>query len=202
MMNRIYSTLGLAALSLSSLAALASDPIMSIPQVGKHYRALIVEKSINRHNILSAYTKLDENCRMVTDRSNRDLPLFDFYWLNNRTGYEALDSSIGSLIKGRLQVEPSGSREQITVALTDMKAMRHDIPNPRILITSKKETIRQKCEVEATIQMGPSERNSVVEVKSIFLEMGMMGGVNAITIIGKSKITGRAISRRFAASGG
>jgi len=37
-----------------------------------------------------------------------------------------------------------------------------------------------------------------VEVKAITLEVDMMGGVNAGTIIGKTKISERAINRRFA----
>lgn len=204
MMKRICSALALVTLFLSSLPAVSApmDPITNIPEIGKHYRPLIIEKSYNRHNVLSAYTKLDENCRLVTDRGNRNTPILDFYWLNNRTSYEALDSSIGSVIKDRLRVEPNGSRDQISVALTDLKTLRHDLPDGRVLISSGKSTRSSKCEIEATITMGPLDRNSVVEVSSIYLEMGMMGGVNAVTIIGKTKFTGSSVSRRFAAAAG
>ncbi len=204
MMKRICSALAFVALFLSSLPAVSApmDPITNIPEIGKHYRPLIIEKSINRQNILSAYTKLDENCRIIADRGNRNTLLLDFYWLNNRTSYEALDSSIGSLIKGRLQVEPNGSRDQIAIALTDLKTLRHDLPDGRVLISAGKSALRSKCEIEATITMGPMDRNSVVEVSSIYLEMGMMGGVSAVTIIGKTKFTGSSVSRRFAAAAG
>jgi hypothetical protein len=193
-----------------SLVTLAFIPVPSafavevtnIPQVGKHHRPLIVEKSINRQNILSAYTKTDENCRLLTDRSNRNTPVLDFYWLNNRTAYEPLDRSLGSMIRERLKVEASNDRDSVLVRLTDLGSMRHDLPDPRVLIKAEQEGFSRECQVEATIQMGPADRNSVLKVESIFLEMGMMGGVNAITISGKTKFTGRAIKKRYVANTG
>lgn len=187
--------------SILSQAALAQE-VTNIPQVGRHYRPLIIEKSINRQNILSAYTKVDEECRLVTDRRNRNTPILDFYWLNNRTSYEALDNSIGSMIKGRLQVETTGERDTLLIRLTDLNNMRHDLPDPRVLVKSGKEGLSRKCEVEATIQMGPADRNSVLKVESIYLELGMMGGVNAIHISGRTKITGRTITKKYVTAGG
>ncbi len=200
MMNRASSLLSLLALSLCSVSAFAADPVTNIAQVGSHHRALVIEKSINRQNILVAYTKLDENCDMVSDRANRGLPLFNFYWLNDRKSYEPLDSSMGTLIRGRLTVDPASEADTLQIELTDLKTMKHDLPSRFIVLTSKRETLSRKCEVEATIEMGPSDHKSVAVISSIYLEMGMMGGVNAITINGKTKITGRPISRRFAAA--
>jgi hypothetical protein len=200
MMKRICSTLSLVTVFAAS-SALASDPVTSIPQVGDHYRVLTVEKSINRQNVLSAYTKLDEDCHLVTDRANRNSPLLDFYWLNNRSTYEALDSSIGSLIKGRLQVAPNGNRDKMAILISDLKTLKHDLPDPRVIISAHRGIRPGKCEIEARLKMGPSDSSSTVEVKSIYLEMGMMGGVNAVTIIGKTELSGRTINRRFAAAG-
>ncbi len=198
MLRILTATLLLSSLTLPAFA----DEVTNIPQVGTHHRPLIVEKSINRQNILSAYTKVDQNCRLATDRKNRDTPVLGFYWLNNRKSYEPLDRSIGSLIRDRLKVETTGRRDLLYVRLTDLGTMRHDLPDPRLKIEAEKSLLSRKCEVEATLQMGPSDHNSTVKVESIYLEMGFMGGVNAITITGKTRISGRKVQRRFAANSG
>lgn len=191
----------LAFTAILSQTALAQE-VTNIPQVGKHHRPLIIEKSINRQNILSAYTKVDENCRLVTDRRNRNTPILDFYWLNNRTSYEALDANLGSMIRGRFQVETTGARDALYVRLTDLGSMRHDLPDARIRVEADKSVLTGKCDVEATLQMGPSDRNSVIKVESIYLELGMMGGVNSISISGRTKITGRTISKKYVTASG
>lgn len=187
--------------ALLSQASLAQE-VTNIPQVGKHHRPLIVEKSINRQNILSAYTKVDDDCRLLTDRSNRNTPIIDFYWLNNRISYEPLDATYGPMIKQRLKIEASGDRETAYVRLVDLGSMRHDLPDPRIRVKADENVLTGKCSVEATLQMGPSDRNSVIKVETIYLDIGMMGGVNAIHISGRTKITGRTITKKYVTAGG
>lgn len=184
-----------------STFALAQQ-VTNIPQIGTHQRPLIVEKSINRQNVLAAYTKVDDSCRLITDRGNRNMPLVGFYWLNDRVSFEALDSTYGPMIKQRFKIEASGNREVAYVRMTDLGTMRHDLPDPRIRITAEEHRLTGECEVEATLQLGPSDRNSTLKVETIYLDLSMMGSLNAITISGHTNITGRAITKTYRAPGG
>ncbi len=175
-----------------------SDLVRPIPEIGPHKRIIQIEKNQNPENILIVYTKLNEHCNFVSVLN--DTPVFDYYWLMNGISYKPLNFTLKSEIEKRitLNVPPEFFRERIFyVSLNDLHAVHHDIPNPRLEVTSKFEN--NECKVVSTMQLGPSDNSIKIQVNAIYGESPsvLRPKITLVTIKGRELATGKSYQRTY-----
>ena len=190
--------IGLFCLSLPSLGAELSQ----IAPIGAHYRLFTVEKSINSQNIMVVYTKLDSQCRFLTDPNERDQPVFDFYWLMDGRRYKRVHPLIKAEVKKRLefQVDSTDRQHSFYVKLNDMKEVRHDLRDNRLHVSSSMEN--GACHVGAMMSLGPSAGNANIEVTKFYSEAkrGLIyPTLISISISGKSLASGQSVHHTYPA---
>jgi hypothetical protein len=174
--------------------------VRGLNEVGVHQQILSIEKSRHPQNILVVYTKVDEKCQFIVDSSNR--PVFDFYWLLNRTSYKPLNSTLKSEIEKRIELRAdsaAGSSKSFYVSLNDLETINHDIPDPRLKVTSVLQD--NKCSTQSLMQLGPSDHNAMVRVDSFYGEsVGYLRPrIISVTLKGVNVETGAAIVRTYKA---
>ncbi len=166
-MKRLFLCASLFMYTGSSFGAQLIWPAISV--IGSYQPVLLVEKSQNPENKLVVFTKLNENCDFVTDSSAQ--PIFDFFWLMSGTTYKALNSSIKTEIKKRIEMsqpELLFRNRSFFVSLNDLKEVDHDIKDPRLVVAVNAQD--ESCTVESRIQLGPSSQNAWVKVESFYGE--------------------------------
>lgn len=187
---KLLSILSLAVLSLLATQAHAAPPPLGKTinkYFGEHVPLFVLEKSINRQNIIIAYTKMDKNCRIVTDAKTR-LPTFSIYWLDNGTRYDV--ASTAKDILNRMPVElnhTSTGRVDPTsfyIRLTDLNKVQHDLADDRILIKTDRQGAG--CVANAYIAMHDGRH---VRVLSTFTDMSFNFfrfdvDIHSLTVIG------------------
>jgi hypothetical protein len=178
---------------------------INLPPIGIHQKLLTFEKSINPENIMVIYTKLDEKCRLETDPSERDQPVFDFYWLMDGKNYKPVHPMIKSGIRDRLEFEadaiPANRQNSFYVKVNDLKEMEHDLTDTRLHIVTKAAEAN-KCDADAFMTLGASDGNATILLTKIFTEAKrsfLSAKVIAITVYGNDVKTGKAIVRTYKA---
>jgi hypothetical protein len=183
----------------------AGAAITGIAQIGPHYKVLTIEKSIHPQNQMVAYTKLDEDCRVLRDEKQSNKPLLDFYWLMDGVRYKRVHPLIKRGIRKRLEVEadtsPVTGANVFAARLNDLNEVENDLGNPLMTVRARKSA--EGCEVQAEITLGPSDKNEAIRLDSIYSEAVITGGISAkvksITLKGADLLTGRPVSRTYRA---
>ena len=192
-------------LLLASRQALAGQAITAIPEVGPHYRIVTVEKNIHPQNRLIAYTRLDEQCRVQRDPKQGDRPVLDYYWLMDGSRYKRVHPLIKRGIRNRLQVGASPPKSldgAFSVRLNELDAVEHDL-GPTPLLWVRAEKTAGGCAVEARITLGPSDKNEVIQLDTIYSEAALTGPfgarVKSISLRGVDAATGKPVVRVYRA---
>lgn len=190
---------------LSCLSVQAAE-VTSIRQVGAHHPVLVFKKNENRQNIMVIYTKLTRDCRFQDDAAEKR-PVFDFYWLMDGRNFKPVHDLIKSGVRDRLAFDVAtkmsdGPRSSFWIKINDMKEMNHDIRDPRLLIRSL--SVKEKCNAEALITLGPSDRGATIRLVDIDTEarksiLPPFRKLVSVTLNGIEVKTGRKISRKFRA---
>jgi hypothetical protein len=172
----------------------------TLAQVGPHHPLFTFEKNENPQNIMVFYTKVDDKCRILTDPTSHQ-PLFDSYWLMNKTTYKPVHSMIKSGMQERLQLIPSVNSNSFFVKVNDLKEVETDIPDPRLEITAKP-VKDQNCAVGSFIKLGPSNKNAKIHLNTLYSEtektvMPPFRRLISITLSGTDVKTGESISRKY-----
>jgi hypothetical protein len=196
-----------AAVLLLALAArsFAGTLIADIPEIGPHYRVVTIEKSVHPQNLLVAYTRLDEKCRIVRDPKQGNAPVFDFYWLMDGSRYKRVHPLIKRGIRRRLEVgaSPPKSRDgSFSVRLNDFTEVEHDLgPSPLLWVRAEKTPAG--CRAETRITLGPSDQNAALRLDSIYSEAELAwplsARVKSITLKGVDANSGKSVVRTYRA---
>lgn len=194
--------LGFVALATLPFASAQAAELSNMAPIGAHYRVITVEKSINPENIMVVYTKVDSQCRFLTDPAQRDQPVFDYYWLMDRKNYKPVHKLIKGEVRKRLefQIDPSDRHNSFFVNMNDLKEVRHDLRDGRLNVRS--EMIDGKCQVNATMTLGASAGNAKIYLNKVYSEAKkglIMPSLVSITLSGKDVNSGKAISKTYKA---
>jgi hypothetical protein len=186
-----------------TLCVMAGE-VDTVPEVGGHHPILIVGKNVHPENLMVVYTKVDANGRFVADPADRDRPVFDFYWLMDGKTYKPVNGLIKNEIGKRLecQLGPSGRDTHFVVNVNDLKEVNSDIKEPKMDVYAKRNG--GACDVEAQINLGPSDGNMRIKLSSIYTEgRAFPPAVYSVTLKGEEivngKLTGKKVARRYEA---
>ncbi len=203
-MKNIFSASAALLLALSAPAR-AGQAITAIPEVGPHYKVVTVEKSVHPQNKLVAYTRLDQQCRVVTDPRQGGRPVFDFYWLMDGLRYKRVHPLIKRGIRKRLTVgaaPPKSDGRVFSIRLNDLSAVENDLGRTPLLWVAAKKTA-DGCAVEARITLGPSNKGAVLLLDSIYSEAVLKGPAGAkiklIALKGTDAVSGKRVVRVYRA---
>lgn len=191
----------LMAFASASRSVAAEGPVGPPTPLGPHQRILLFKKNENPQNVMVIYTKTDERCHFALSDHK---PVFDFYWLMDGVNYKPVHSLIKSGIRGRLQLDvaPGGDgSSSFFVNINDLSEVKNDLEHPRLLVHTLRKGAR--CDVEALVTMGPSDRRAVVRVDNLFADAELsllppFRKVVSVTLNGVNTETGQAFSRTFA----
>lgn len=180
---------------------LQAAQVTNIPEVGNHEPILIVEKNVNPQNKLVVYTKVDGNGRIQTDGSSR--PVLDFYWLMGGRNYKPVNGLIKGEIRKRFVSQWGGGdrSSRFVVEMNDLKEVDCDIKDPKLEVFTG-----ENGEIEAMMNLGPSDGNKRIRVKSIYTEgRTMPPTVDSVTVKGEevadNNSSGKKVSRTYHAAG-
>lgn len=195
-----------AALLLAFVSRASAGPaISSIAEIGPHYKVVTIEKSVHPQNKLVAYTLLDEQCRIRRDPKQPDRPAFDFYWLMDGTRYKRVNPVLKSGIRRRLQIgaSPPKSRDgSFSVRLKELESVEHDLGATPLFWVGAKKTAAG-CVTETRVTLGPSDKNAVLLLESIYSEADMTGRFSAkvklVALKGFDQLTGKRVVQVYRA---
>lgn len=187
----------------SSIRIFASEA-GKIPEVGTHSPILTVGKNVHPQNLMVVYTKVDRSGRFLKKPGDPERPVFDFYWLMDGKNYKPVNGMIKSEIGKRLEYQ-SGSANRanhFVVNVNDLKEVQCDIKEPRIDVYAKGGG--GAADVEAQMNLGPSDGNMRIRLSSIYTEgRAFPPAVYAVTLKGEEivdgKPTGKKVARRYSA---
>ena len=183
----------------------AGPAVTSIPELGPHYRIVTVEKNIHPQNRLIAYTRLDEQCRVQRDPKQGNAPVLDYYWLMDGSRYKRVHPLIKRGIRKRLQVwasPPKSLDGSFSIRLNELEAVEHDL-GPTPLLWVRAEKTAEGCSAEARITLGPSDKNAVIRLDTIYSEAVLKGPFGAkvklIALKGVDVKSGKPVVRVYRA---
>lgn len=187
-----------------SILRVAGGEVGNIPEIGAHQPILIVGKNVHPQNLMVVYTKVDGDGRFLTNPADRDRPLFDFYWLMDGKNHKPVNGLIKNEICKRLecQLSPGGRATHFTVNVNDLKEVESDIKEPKIDVYANGSGGAR--DVEALMNLGPSDGNMRIKLSSIYTEgRAFPPAVYAVTLKGEEvvngKLTGKKVARRYEA---
>lgn len=194
-MKKISIILLFITLGLESAKAARVD---TIPAVGTHYSLFTVEKNENPENILVLYTKVDNNCYIRNESAG---PVFDMYWLMNRSSYKPTHALIKKGVRERLVVVPSNAYS-FYVKVNDLKEVNSDLRDPRLIIETNK--TNGQCQVRSLVTLGPSNNYARIQLNSIYTEavktvVPPFRKVVSVTLKGVDINTGARVNRKYLA---
>lgn len=196
---RIFLSISLLAFTLQRVAA---AEVSNIQEVGVHHPILIVRKSVNPQNSLVVYTKIDANGRFLTDATNGNRPVFDFYWLMNGQDYKPVNRLIKNEIRRRFecQLSPSDRETHFVINLNDLKEVDSDIRETKVDVFANGSGGSR--DVEAQITLGPSDGNRRIRLSSVYTEgRALPPAVFSVTLKGEEivngNLTGRKVARKY-----
>ena len=168
-----------------------------VPQVGKHYPILTVEKNVNPENTMIVYTKTDDQCRFLKTGPSI---LFDFYWLMEHKDYKPVHKLIKKEIRKSLQIDDAVAKNatQFVVKLKNLEKVKTDIADPRLTVLAQSKD--GECQVEGQIRLGPSDHQALIRLDSLYTEgRKFPPAVFSVTLKGEDVRTGKAITRKYLA---
>jgi hypothetical protein len=189
-----------------STQAYAGKEIAEIEEIGPHYKVVTIEKSVHPQNQLVAYTRLDEQCRVLHDPARANRPVFDFYWLMDRSRYKRVHPLIKRGIRKRFEVEadsaPASGEGTFSIRLNELNEVEHDLgASPRLWVRAEKTA--EGCVAQGRITLGPSDKNAVIRLDTIYSEAEMTGlfsaKVKSIALKGVDVETGKPVVRVYRA---
>lgn len=195
------------ALSILTSFALQLDAAETalIPEIGAHLPILTVEKNVHPENRMIVYTKVDANGRFVAAPDNPSQPLLDFYWLMDGKTYKPVNPLIKIEIRKRLEVQAPlvAGATHFAININDLKEVRSDINQPKVDVSLR--GTPESREVEAQMNLGPSNGNMRIKVSSIHTEgRAFPPAVYSVTLNGEEiangKPTGKKITRKYDAA--
>lgn len=167
--------------------------------IGPHFEIFRFEKSENPENILVVYTRLTEKCEFVSADENSEKPVFDFYWLMNRTTYKPVHPLIKLGIHERLQMllpaDFSQHRNSFAVQVNDLKDINPSLVG--ILVEIRANLIGSHCELQSSVNFPDDSKDSLaIILDKIYVEsekaaLPPFRKVISIRFEGKNKKTGR-----------
>ena len=185
--------------------ASAGGRIDAIAELGPHYRVVTIEKSVHPRNLLIAYTRLDADCRFAPDAARPNRPVFDYYWLMDRSRYKRVNPLIAAGIRRRFRLQDEAARpddDAFTVRLNELDEVQSDLGAAPVLTVRAAKTAGG-CRVDAYVTLGPSDRNAVLRLDAIHSEAVMTGRfsaqVKSITLKGTDAGSGKAVARVYLA---
>jgi hypothetical protein len=196
--------------------AITGHAVTTVGDVGAHYPLFLVAKSHHPENLTVVYTKLDQHCRVLADRTHGGLPTLDFYWLMDHTHYKPMAALLKAGIRKRLQFTatrgPQGEPTAFAGRLDDLSRLKHDLPSPTVQITPERSG--ETCVAMATLILGPSNGYVTMQVASIFTRTEALTlpkklramvdpdalQVYAMTVKGTDVATGQPIERTYTAN--
>ena len=203
-MKYVLSAAAACILALST-DALAGKEISAIAEIGPHYKIVTFEKNIHPQNQLVVYTRLDKECRVQRDPKKPHGPVLDYYWLMDGSRYKRVNALIKRGIRKRLQVgasPPKSLEGSFSIRLNELDAVEHDLGSTPLLWVLAEKTA-DGCAAEARITLGPSDRNAVIRLDTIYSEAKLNGALSAkVTLIalkGVDVATGKPVVRVYRA---
>jgi len=197
------ASLAIPLLAVSLLRAAAAE-VANIPEVGAHQPILIVGKNVNPQNLMVVYTKVDANGRFLANPTNRERPVFDFYWLMDGKDYKPVNGMIKNEIGRRFecQLSPSDRATHFVINVNDLKEVNSDIKEPKLDVYANGSGGAR--DVEAQISLGPSDGNMRIKLSSIYTEgRAFPPAVYSVTLKGEEivngKPTGKKVARKYEA---
>lgn len=200
---------------MAAAAAAGGFDVKPAAEVGPHQPVLIFEKNENPQNILVVYTKLNEDCRFIADPSEPSLPVFDFYWLMDRTRYKPVHPLIKSGIHDHLRLEtppvlrPAKNDDKkvpvwdsLSARIQILDELKHDLEEPRVTVKAVKR--EGACTVQALMKLGPSDQNRTIALESIYSESRKVlwppfRQVVSVTLTGTDVASGEKVKRTYLA---
>ena len=182
----------------------AAVEVENIPQIGAHQPILIVEKNVHPQNAMFVYTKVDANGRFLADPADRHRPVVDFYWLMNGKNYKPVNGMIKSEISKHFECEksPTDCATHFIINVNDLKEVNSDIKEPKVDVYAS--GIGGASDVEAQMNLGPSDGNMRIKLSSIYTEgRAFPPAVYSVTLKGEEivngKSTGKRVTRKYEA---
>ena len=182
-----------------------AEALLNIPELGPHFRVLVVEKNENPQNIAIIYTKLDSTCHFAKDSKGKTV--FDFYWLMDGTRYKPMNWILKAGIRHRFEMESataaSGKVDAFAVKLNDLKEMKTDLKEVRLIVEAKKKA-DGKCEVENLFPLGGLDHESFIHLDKVSAEGKKtwhypFREVVALTLQGQDSKSGEKVDRKYLA---
>ena len=194
-------SLAISFLAVSMLQVVAAE-VTNIPEVGAHQPILVVGKSVNPQNLMVIYTKVDANGRFLTNPSDQNRPVFDFYWLMDGKNYKPVHRLIKNEIGRRFECQssPSGRATHFVINMNDLKEMNSDIEEPKVDVYAKGSGGAR--DVEAQMTLGASDGNMRIKLSSIYTEgRAFPPALYSVTLKGEEivngKLTGKKVARKY-----
>ena len=186
----------------ASILRTSAGEVATIPEIGAHHPILILEKNVNPQNLMVIYTKEDANGCFLTDATDRNRPVFDFYWLMGGKNYKPVNGMIKNEIGKRFdwQLSPTNPSTHFIVNLNDLKEVGSDIKDPKIDVYASRSGGARG--VEAQMSLGPSNGNMRIKLTSIYTEgRAFPPAVYSVVLKGEEivdgKPTGKKVTRRY-----
>jgi len=194
-------SLAISILAVSLLGAMAGE-VENIPEIGAHQPILIVAKNVNPQNSMVVYTKIDANGHFLADQTDRNRPVFDFYWLMNGKSYKPVNSLIKNEIGKHLafQLSPADSATHFVINVNDLREVNSDIKEPKLDVYAS--GTGGAPDAEAQMNLGPSDGNMRIKLCSIYTEgRTFPPAVYSVTLKGEEivngRLTGKKITRKY-----
>jgi len=159
-------------------------------------------KSYNPQNVLIIFATAGANCRFANNTQHPG-NFIDMVWrMNAGAKNECLEEATAEERSNMMQKMALHSFSKdgsiMIMDLKDLNNFRTDLPTHFINITLTSDG--KSCGARPYIQLGPSQKNTVIRVQELFAEVdsfiGIPTGVSALTITGQSK-SGQLIRARF-----
>jgi hypothetical protein len=171
-----------------------------IPEIGAHKPILTISKNIHPQNLMVVYTKVDATGHFVPAPETPHQPLLDFYWLMDGRNYKPVNALIKSEIRKRLQPNAADRANHFVINVNDLKEVNSDIKQPTLDIYVG--GTGGDREVEAQMNLGPSDGNMRIRVSSIYTEgRAFPPAVYSVTLKGQEiingKPTGKEVARKY-----
>lgn len=173
-----------------------------IAEIGAHQPILIVEKNVHPENSMVVYTKVGASGHFLATPADRQRPVFDFYWLMNGKNYKPVNGLIKNEIGKRFecQMSPTDGATHFVINLNDLKEVNSDIKEPKVDVYAS--SAGGAPEVEAQMNLGPSDGNMRIKLSSIYTEgRAFPPAVYSVTLKGEQivngKLTGKRVARKY-----
>jgi hypothetical protein len=169
-----------------------------VPEAGAQRQILVVEKNVHPENLMVVYTKVDADGHFVPDPDRPSQPMLDFYWLMDGKKFKPVNPLIKSEIRKRLAIRPDSTDgpTRFAVNVNDLKEVACDIEQPKMDIYVNGSG--NDRDVEAQMNLGPSDGNMRIKVSSIYTEgRAFPPAVYSVTLKGEEIVNGKVSAKKI-----